>query len=122
MIEFILCDDTDESVTAEGRIDDMDLPIACNLTDAEFQERRTAVLKTVKAAVVEVKELGNGYAYRFPSEEIWIRELTKLITAERGCCPFLRFDLRIEPSGGPIWLELTGPEGTKDFLHSLFGA
>ena len=100
----------------------MDLPIACNLTDAEFQERRRAVLKTIKGAVVEVKELGNGYAYRFPSDEIWIPELTKLITFERACCLFLRFNLRLEPSGGPIWLELTGPEGTKDFLHSLFSA
>lgn len=103
-------------------IHDMDLPIACNLTNAELQERRTGVLKTVKGAVMEMKELEDGYAYRFPSDEIWIPELTKLITAERACCPFLRFNLRIEPSAGPIWLELTGPEGTKDFLHSLFGA
>jgi len=100
----------------------MDLPIACNLPDAEFQARRAAVLKTIKAAVVEVKELGNGYAYRFPSDESWLPKLTQLIAAERACCPFLRFNLRLEPSGGPIWLELTGPEGTKDFLHSLFSA
>lgn len=102
--------------------DDMGLPIACNLTDAAFQERRAGVLKTVKGAVMEIKELEDGYAYRFPSDEIWIPELTKLITVERACCPFLRFNLRIEPSSGPIWLELTGPEGTKGFLHSLFGA
>ncbi len=100
----------------------MDLPIACNLTDVEFQERRAGVLETVKRAVLEVKELEDGYAYRFPSDEIWIPELTKLITAERACCPFLRFNLRIEPSRGPIWLELTGPEDTKDFLQSLFSA
>jgi hypothetical protein len=100
----------------------MDLPIACNLTDVEFQERRAAVLKTVKRAVMEIKELEDGYAYRFPSDEIWIPELSKLITTERACCPFLRFNLRIEPSRGPIWLELTGPEGTKAFLQSLFSA
>ncbi len=100
----------------------MDSPIACNLTDAEFQERRTGVLNTVKAAVMEIKELDEGYAYGFSSDESWIRKLTKLITAEQACCPFLRFTLRIEPSSGPIWLEITGPEGTKSFLQSLFGA
>jgi hypothetical protein len=98
----------------------MDSPVACNLTEDQLQERRTEVLKTLKSALVETKELEDGYAYCFPSDESWITELTKLITAERACCPFLRFNLRIEPSRGPIWLELTGPEGTKDFLQSLF--
>jgi len=46
--------------------------------------------------------------------------VAQLITFERECCPFLRFNLRLEPANGPLWLELTGPEGTKDFLQSLF--
>jgi hypothetical protein len=46
--------------------------------------------------------------------------LAQLITFERECCPFLRFSLRLEPANGPLWLELTGPEGTKVFLQSLF--
>lgn len=99
----------------------MELPIACNLTDPEFRERRAALLQTFQSAVLETKELGDGYAYRFPSETTWIAELAKLIAMERECCPFLQFNLRIEPAAGPIWLELTGPEGTKDFLRDLFG-
>jgi hypothetical protein len=33
----------------------------------------------------------------------------------------MQFNLRIEPGSGPIWLELTGPEETKEFLTTLFG-
>jgi hypothetical protein len=96
------------------------LPIACSLTDAELQERSRDVLRRVGAAVVEVKELPDGYAYRLPSDTKWIGELAHLIQLERACCLFLRFQLIIEPDHGPIRLELTGPPGTKEFLAALF--
>ena len=96
------------------------LPIACSLTGSEFQERRNGLLRKVGAAMLEVKELENGYAYRFPSNATWINELANLITLERQCCPFLKFSLQLGPGDGPVWLEMSGPEGTKDFLNSLF--
>ena len=96
------------------------LPIACSLTSAELQERRSSLLQTVRSAVLEVKELDDGYAYSFPSEGKWLRELVSLIELERQCCPFLRFRLTVEANGGPMWLDLTGPEGTKEFLVSTF--
>ena len=96
------------------------LPIACSLTDPEFQRRRADLLKTFQGGLLETKELTDGYAFRFPSDGTWIAELARLIIFERECCPFLRFDLQLEPANGPLWLELTGPEGTKDFLQSLF--
>jgi hypothetical protein len=98
-----------------------ELPIACKLKVPEFQERRAGLLKAVKTGVAEMKELEDGYAYRFPSDSEWLATLSKLIIVERECCPFLRFQLRLEPADGPIWLELTGPHGTKDFLNSIFG-
>lgn len=98
----------------------MDLPIACNLTDVQFQERRAGVLKKAKYAVLETKELVDGYSFRLSLDRISITELAQMITFERECCPFLRFDLRLEPGEGPVWLELTGPDGTKDFLNSIF--
>ena len=96
------------------------LPIACSLTSAELQERRSTLLQKVRSAVLEVKELDDGYAYSFPSESNWLRELTSLIDLERQCCPFLRFRITVEANGGPMWLDLTGPEGTKEFLVSTF--
>jgi hypothetical protein len=97
-----------------------DLPVACSLTSTELQERRQTILQKLRGAVVEVRELEEGYAYSFPAEGEWLPEIGSMIELERRCCPFLRFQLSVEPKGGPIWLELTGPEGTKDFLTEIF--
>jgi len=96
------------------------LPVACILTAPELQERRRTVLQKVRRAVKEVRELEDGYAYTFPSASEWLSEVAGLIDLERQCCPFLRFRLTIEENGGPLMLEMTGPEGTKDFLASTF--
>jgi len=45
--------------------------------------------------------------------------ITAMINAERKCCRFLRFQVIVEPSDGPIVLELTGPEGTQEFLEAM---
>jgi hypothetical protein len=95
------------------------LPIACELTTAELQERRRTVLHSLRSVVTEVREIKNGYAYAFSSGDR-LSEITAMIDLERQCCPFLRFQLTLEPGGGPMTLELTGPEGTKDFLAEIF--
>ena len=96
------------------------LPIACSLTDAELQQRRETVLMKVRSAVLERRELEDGYAYRLPASEEWLAALASLVNFERQCCPFLRFQIIVEPGEGPLWLELTGPPGTKEFLVSTF--
>ena len=70
--------------------------------------------------VSEVKEVDHGFIYRFPSDGAWIRELANLVELEHQCCPFLKFTITVEPGDGPIWLEMTGPEGTKAFLSEVF--
>ncbi len=96
-----------------------DLPVACSLTEPELQERRSAVLQKVGRAVLETVEVENGYAYRFPSDDEWLGELINLVRLERRCCPFLAFKISVEAGGGAVWLELTGPSDTKEFLSSL---
>jgi RimJ/RimL family protein N-acetyltransferase len=96
------------------------IPIACALTAPELQERRETVLQKVRQAVFEVKELEDGYAYTFPSADRWLSEVAGLIDLERQCCPFLRFRLTVEANDGSLLLELTGPEGTKEFLVNTF--
>jgi hypothetical protein len=98
-----------------------ELPVACSLTASQLQERRSTLISKFKAIVREQRELESGYAYRFPSDQDLLGDLANFITLERRCCPFLQFALRAEPNFGPIWLELTGPAGTKEFLNSLFG-
>ena len=94
------------------------LPVACSLTDPELRERRSTVLQKFRDAVVEAKETTEGYAYRLPSDGAWLLEAASLVDLERRCCPFLKFKITVEPGGGPLWLELSGPEGTKEFLRA----
>jgi len=77
------------------------------------------VLQKVGQAVLEVVEAENGYAYRFPSDDEWLNELMNLVRLERQCCPFLTFRISAEANGRAVWLELTGPSGTKEFLSSF---
>src|SRR3981081_2478932 len=101
-------------------MDEINLPVACSLNGPEFQDGRSSVLGRRSEVVVETKELEDGYAYRFPSEAIWIGELAELITFERQCCSFLRFNLRLDPGDGPIWLELSGPAGPLASAPTIF--
>lgn len=96
------------------------LPAACRLTAPELQERRELVLQKVRCAVLEVRELDDGYAYTFPSANEWLSEVASLIDLERQCCPFLRFRLTVEEDDGSLLLEMTGPQGTKEFLTGTF--
>ena len=99
---------------------ELSLPVACILSDSELRERRETVLQKIGSAVTGVEEIENGYAYQFRSGGEVIMELAHLIDLEHQCCPFLKFRLTIEPGDGPIRLEMTGPEGTKDFLSQVF--
>jgi hypothetical protein len=96
------------------------LPIACSLTSSELQERRRTVLEKLRGAVLEVKELADGFAYSFTSEGDCFKELAGMIDLEHQCCPFLQFRVTVAAGKGPISLEITGPEGTNDFLLSIF--
>ena len=95
-------------------------PIACKLSSAELQLRRAEVLERVKADVTNVTELEGGLRFEFSGTQDQIRRLGTLIELEHECCPFLKFQLTVAPGDGPALLELTGPEGTKDFLKMLF--
>lgn len=97
-------------------------PIACNLTDAQLATRLDSLREELFAGADERRELKDGYAFRFPGEGDWGVKLADFITSERQCCPFFRFELTFEPDLGPIWLNLTGPNGVKDFIAAMMEA
>lgn len=97
-----------------------DLPIACSLTAPELQERSATILRRVRALALKVEETEEGFAYSFASDESLLADLCTTIQLEHRCCPFLRFSLIVEPGDGPIRLELAGPQGTREFLKSIF--
>ena len=102
------------SCTAENK--SSDLP--CKLTTAELRERKETVLKSLKNKVIQKKELENGYAFEFPGTDEILDELTEFIKTERACCDFFVFGLSIRGDKNEAWLELTGPEGAKDFIST----
>lgn len=96
------------------------IPILCTLNDAAFRERESAVLQKMKAAVVDANETDDGYAFRFHSDDDSFAMLNEFMVLERRCCPFLDFKLTLPRGWGDIHLELTGPEGAKDFIAANF--
>lgn len=95
--------------------------VACTLPPLEMRKRRAEVLDVLKGCVREQKELPDGYALRFDADAERLQDVARLIGLERSCCSFLRFRLTVEPQGGPLWLELTGPPGTKEFIRNQMG-
>jgi hypothetical protein len=93
-----------------------ELPVACSLTEPELAERRAGVLADVRRSLEEARWLPDGVCLRFAPEPERLAMLATFVDLERRCCAFLRFHLTVEPGGGPIWLELTGPPGTREFL------
>jgi hypothetical protein len=98
------------------------LPIACELTPAKMTARRATLLPGPLAQTAERMPLPNGFRWQFAASGEFLAAAAETMNTERQCCRFLRFVLIIEPDGGPIWLEITGPQGTAEFLEALLRA
>lgn len=61
-----------------------DSKLACGLNEPGQVHHRRAVVRELKQAVLETRELSDGYALRFPGEEQWCRKLTDFIAFERA--------------------------------------
>ena len=96
-----------------------DPSIACKLNPLEFLWRRDTLLPGVVARAESAEPLPDGARWRFSPSSQLVMVLASMIDAERRCCPFLRFQVVSEPDNGPIWLEVTGPAGTREFLDRL---
>lgn len=103
-------------MTTRATTDEPDREIACRLPDEEQDRQWEEVASDVFGAVEETRELDDGYAFRFPSDDGWVRSLTEYVLYERGCCPFFRFEIILEPDGGSTWLRLRGGEDVKRFI------
>ena len=95
-----------------------ELPVVCTLSERELAERRTGLYAGLQRHRREVRWLPDGAALRYLPEPGVMAALAELIQVESQCCRFLRLRLTVEPDGGPLWLELTGPAGTREFLEA----
>src|SRR5438874_12910561 len=64
-------------------------------------------------------DLPSGIALRLDADNV--SEVARFVANERKCCPFLHIEVDIAPGGGPMWLRLTGPEGTRELIEAELG-
>lgn len=95
----------------------VDLPVVCTLTPATIATRKTALLPGLVGRADSQEVTAAGIRLRLPADAL--SAILETVDAERQCCRFLRFEITVEPDSGPIWLELAGPPGTREFLSAL---
>jgi hypothetical protein len=96
-----------------------ELPIACTLTPDALRARREGLLMGLVQRAEHREETSEGLRLQFAPSAETIVLIAQAVDAERHCCRFLRFGITVEPDGGPVFLDLTGPPGTRDFVNAL---
>jgi hypothetical protein len=90
--------------------------LTCKLSTPELQQRKKTVVAELKNLLLEKTELENGFKYKFDGSDKMLDLLNSFIKTERLCCDFFVFNLTASSDNSFAWLELTGPEGVKDFI------
>ena len=109
-----------EAVAADVKLpSDMDLPIACTLSTAELQERRTTILASFRNAVISRSRIPGGYRYVFANHSTTLRNVCRMVELERQCCRFLNFDLTENEE--IIQLDVSGQPEVLAIVEDLFG-
>jgi hypothetical protein len=100
----------------------MDQLFICNLNDLNEsqKERYKQLTRTLDESRQSVKELNDGYAFRFKAESQLILDAAEFIVYERLCCPFFNFELVVESDTNRMWLNLRGQSGIKQCIRSQF--
>lgn len=101
---------------AEGAPEELALVCDVRAIPAAERDAHAAAIKRLFASATSRRRLEEGYAFRFPAEELG--EVAVFVVRERLCCSFLAFRIEVPPAGGDITLVLTGPEGTGAFLEA----
>lgn len=96
------------------------LPVACTLGPGALVARRQGLLSDLLRRAETHEELPEGHRLSFVPAEDALALILRTVEAERHCCRFLRFRITVEPDGGPVSVELTGPPGTREFVAALF--
>ena len=96
-----------------------DLPIVCALTPDALRARREGLLTELLRQSTGHELLPEGLRLRFAASAETLASVARAVEAERHCCRFLRFMITVEPDERPLTLELTGPQGTREFVVAL---
>lgn len=90
--------------------------LTCKLTTPELQQRKKTVIAELKKLLLDKTETTAGYKYKFAGSDAMLDLLNSFIKTERLCCDFFVFTLTASSDNAFTYLELSGPNGIKDFI------
>lgn len=98
-------------------------PFVCNMNALSIAERKRyqELVQKLSESRQAIKELSDGFAFRFKAESQLIQDAAEFIAYERLCCPFFDFELAVEQDSDHLWLRLRGQDGIKEFIREEFG-
>lgn len=97
-------------------------PIACvpDAIDPAVRDSHFEMATGLLSGSSAIREaLPNGVAFSLPPDSL--ESVIRFVANERKCCPFMTFDIRVEPNGGPVSLSMTGPAGTREVIEAELG-
>jgi hypothetical protein len=100
----------------------MESTFVCNmnaLNDVQRERYKELILK-LNNERQSIKELNDGYGFRFKADSQLIQDAAEFIVYERLCCPFFDFELVVEQDSNRLWLRLRGQDGIKEFIREEF--
>jgi len=97
-------------------------PVACTLTPEAIAAGRAGLLPGLADRAASRETTADGYRLTFAASTDTLQHIARVVDAERQCCRWLRFRLKVPPAGGPMVLTLAGPTGAREFLAALFEA
>ena len=111
-----------DACCCNAEISRAEIPIACDLDaiSAGDRPRYNELRKMLAASAIGKRELPDGVAVQISTERMPLAQLAEWISFERKCCPFLDFRIDVALASGPVWLNLTGRPGVKEFLAHAF--
>ena len=96
--------------------------IACTLPEPERRARRHELRRGFARRITGARELEDGVAFRFALDAETEAQVRAFAEFESGCCAFAEFDTRRDEANGVLWLDVRGPEGTKEFVSAWIPA
>ncbi len=90
--------------------------IQCALTSDELLERKEELRTIIVPEITRTVELENGVTMYFDDNDLLLSQVMEFIEKEKACCPFFKFDLSILPFQKGFALQISGAEGTKEFI------
>lgn len=109
---------TDHEASPRGR----GIRLACDMSalTAGQQERQGVLGRRLRDGALEIRELGDGYAFAHPPDADALAMMAEFVANERLCCPFFGFEISVG-GDGPAWLRIKAEGEAKGVLEAEMG-